>query len=276
MKAPPLAIWLWYRGGAFQGFQRQPKGRTVQGTLLKALELAGVGATPNPAGRTDRGVHARMQVISLRGAGDRPPEAVRAAIDRAAPGELGVVAARPAPPSFHAQWQARGKEYRYRLSLWGPPPERWRDLSWAVREHPRLAAHPPATPERLAALLRQAEGTRDFWALHAKSSTRKPRTLQSATLVELGGGLYEARLRGGSFARYQARILVGTAVAAACGEVSPEQWAAALERAEEIPGIRAPAEGLILWSVEYPEEVDPFPPQERERAPGLPDGPPFC
>jgi tRNA pseudouridine38-40 synthase len=276
MRAPPLAIWLWYRGGTFKGFQRQARGRTVQGALLEALAAAGVGATPSPAGRTDRGVHARMQVVSLRGAGDRSPDEVRTAIERAAPGELGVVIARPAAPAFHAQWQARGKEYRYRLSLGGGPvPAPWRASAWSAHEHPRLAGRPPAGPERVAELLRMAEGTRDFWALHGKSSPRKPRALREARLRELGGGLFEARLRGDSFARYQVRILVGTAVAVACGVVPEERWAAALERAEEIQGIKAPAEGLVLWSVEYPQEVDPFTPEERERAPGLPAGPPF-
>lgn len=274
MKSAPLAIWLWYRGGAFHGFQRQPRGPTVQGQLREALAAAGVGASANPAGRTDRGVHARMQVVSLRTSAAVTPEAVRASIDRAAPGALGVVACRRAHPSFHAQWSSGGKEYRYRIALHpGAIPDPWRGYAWSPAEHPRLGARP--APERVAELLRRAEGARDFWAFHEKSSPRKPRRLHSAELRELSPGLFEARLRGDSFGRYQVRYLVGGAVAVACGALAESAWEDALGAAVEIPGLKAPAEGLVLWSVAYPAPLDPFTPGERERGEGLPAGPPF-
>lgn len=276
MRSAPLAIWLWYRGGAFHGFQRQPKGQTVQGRLQEALAAAGTGAAAHPAGRTDRGVHARMQVISVRGGPSMSPEAIRQAIDRAAPGALGAVVCRRADPSFHAQWSARGKEYRYRLALGpGPAPEAWRPYCWDPSSHPRLAERPPPSPERVAALLRLAEGERDFWAFHEKSSVRKPRRLRSAELVELSPGLFEARLQGDSFGRYQVRYLVGGAVAVACGALPVAEWEDALGSAREIAGLKAPPEGLTLWSVAYPEAVDPFTREERERGEGLPQGPPF-
>ncbi|HEY8206603.1 MAG TPA: tRNA pseudouridine(38-40) synthase TruA [Myxococcaceae bacterium] len=276
MRAAPLAIWLWYRGGTFRGFQRQPEGLTVQGRLEEALAAAGVGAVPCPAGRTDRGVHARMQVVSLRTTADVSPDALREAIDRAAPGSLGAVACRRAHRSFHAQWSARGKEYRYRLALGGTPPEAWRPYCWHPPEHPRLAGRPPPEPERVAALLARAGGQRDFWAFHEKASARKPRRLHAAELLPLAPpGLFEARLRGDSFGRYQVRYLVGGAVAVACGALSEQEWEDALGSAREIPGLKAPPEGLVLWSVAYPEELDPFTREERARAEGLPPGPPF-
>ena len=45
--------------------------------------------------------------------------------------------------------------------------------------------------------------------------------------------------------------------------------------AREVPGLKAPPEGLVLWSVAYPEALDPFTREERARAEGLPPGPPF-
>jgi len=277
MRPAPLAIWLWYRGGPFHGFQRQRTGQTVQGRLLEALAAAGTGAAAHPAGRTDRGVHARMQVVSVR-AGSTSPEAVREAIDRAAPGALGVAICRRTHPSFHAQWTALGKEYRYRLALGPDPvPETWRPYCWAPSGHPRLVGLglPPPSPDRVAAMLRLCEGERDFWAFHEKSSPRKVRRLHSARLVELLPGLFEARLQGDSFGRYQVRYLVGGAVAAACGALPAQDWEDALRSAREIAGLKAPPEGLTLWSVAYPEAVDPFTREERERGEGLPPGPPF-
>ena len=120
LKRIPAALWIWYRGGNFRGFQRQTGGPTVQEALEEALAAVGVPATVMPSGRTDRGVHARMQVVSVRleretrrgarGAAARPP----------APGP-GAVRGAPAPGSFHAQWSASGKAYRYRLQLDGTP-----------------------------------------------------------------------------------------------------------------------------------------------------------
>jgi len=277
MRAAPLAIWLWYRGGPFRGFQRQPKGQTVQRRLEEALAAAGVGAPPSPAGRTDRGVHARMQVVSLRTAADVSVDALRDAVDRAEPGAMGAALCRRAPRSFHAQWSAQGKEYRYRVALGGAaPPDPWRPYCWDPAEHPRLLGLPPPQPERVADALQQAAGERDFYAFHEKASARKPRRLHAAELVALGRpGLFEARLRGDSFGRYQVRYLVGGAVAVACGALSAQEWREALGSAREIAGLKAPAQGLVLWSVAYPEGLDPFTRQERERAEGLPPGPPF-
>jgi len=274
MKTPPIALWLWYRGDRFRGFQRQAEGPTVQEAIEGALSEAGLEASPAPSGRTDRGVHARMQVVSFRVRGGAAAEEVRGALEPWLPRGLGIAHAALARPEFHAQWSAVEKEYRYRLQLCGSAAEEWGPFAWAPEQQPRL--HAQVAPERLAELLRYAEGTRDFIAFHEKSSVRRPRTLMAAELVELGGGLFEARLRGDGFARYQVRYLVGSAVATAGGKLSEEQWRAALDRGEAIPGFKAPAEGLVLWEVRYPSGVDPFPGELREAAPGVPGEPPFA
>jgi tRNA pseudouridine38-40 synthase len=143
-----------------------------------------------------------------------------------------------------------------------------------VAQEPRLAPH-DISPERLAELLGMAVGQRDFSAFHENSSPRKPRTLESATLHELGGGLFEVTLRGDAFARYQVRYLVGSALLTAAGGLPEERWRAALESGDPIPGLKAAAEGLVLWEVRYPAMRDPFTPTERAAPPGLPEGPPF-
>jgi tRNA pseudouridine38-40 synthase len=271
---PPVALWIWYRGGAFRGFQRQAEGPTVQEVLERALREAGVPSTVMPAGRTDRGVHARMQVVSLRVERDDSPEALAARLPAYLPPDLGLCVARRPHPSFHAQWSAAGKTYRYRVQLCGAVAEAWRSYVLNVAEEPALARHPIA-PERLAELLGMAVGQRDFVAFHENSSPRRPRTLESATLRALGGGLFEAQLRGDAFARYQVRYLVGSALLTAAGRLSEAQWRAALETGERIRGLKAAAAGLVLWEVRYPPELDPFTAAERDAPPGLPAGPPF-
>lgn len=268
-----LALWLWYRGDRFRGFQRQVEGPTVQECLENALGQLGVEASPNPSGRTDLGVHARMQVVSFRAPPELTPQAVHDLLPPRLPEGLGLCLAKSASRSFHAQWSCSGKEYRYRFHL-GPAAPAWERVSWNARAHPRLEGRSIAL-ERVAEQLQRAVGTRDFIAFHAKSSPRKPRTLERAELLALGGGLFEVRLSGSGFGRYQVRYLVGGAIATSAGALSEAQWQAALEAGEPIEGLRAPPEGLVLWEVRYPPEVDPFSTPERETAPGLPAEPPF-
>jgi len=245
----------------------------VQQALDEALRGLGDFGGLFPAGRTDRGVHARMQVVGVRAPGELDPEALRLALNARLPEGLGVAHAAAAPKGFHPQWGAVGKRYRYRLQLEGPPAPEWAGLCWSPAEHPRLSSA-RIDPARLASLLRRCEGTRDFFAFHASSSVRKPRTVARAELIACGGGRFEARFEGAGFARYQVRILVGACAAVAGGVLPEEQFAAALESAAPLAGIRAPGEGLVLWEVLYPPTLDPFAPQ-RAAAGGVPACPPF-
>lgn len=258
-----VALWCWYHGASFRGYQSQPQGPTVQDTVRDALRAAGFERNPVPAGRTDLGVHARMQVLSLRVVEGVSPEEVAPRLAAHLPPPVGLVLSRPAKPKFHAAWTASGKEYRYRLALGEVPG--WAQVSWRI----------DARPELIAEALAQQVGTRDFISFHDSSSARKPRTVRSATLHELGQGLFEVRLRGDGFARYMVRYLVGSAVGVARGEISPEAHRAALEQAVPLWRIKAPAAGLVLWEVFYPEAMDPFSAGERSAPAGLPAAPPF-
>jgi tRNA pseudouridine38-40 synthase len=261
MSSRITALWCWYHGGPFRGYQSQPSGPTVQGTLTAAMQAAGYTRGPVASGRTDLGVHARMQVVSFRvGDGQDPAETgTRLSL----PGGVGVAVSREAPAGFHAQFAAVGKEYRYRLLLRDEVPG-WAPYAWRVDVDPR----------RVAQVLELALGTRDFWAFHEKSSGRRPRTVRQVELIE-HDGLAELRLVGDGFARYQVRYLVGGAVGVARGEILEADYRAGIERAVEFAGAKAPAHGLILWEVLYPPALDPFSADDRVASAGVPREPPF-
>jgi tRNA pseudouridine38-40 synthase len=266
-----LALWVWYRGDFFRGYQTQPVGPTVQQSLTSAFRSIGLEKNPVPAGRTDKGVSARMQVVSFRAPRDFVAESL---LRLPLPEGVGLCTTKWAPLAFHPQWSAVQKEYRYRICVAEVPPGPWSPFAFVTQRHPRLKGK-AIDVERLSSLLKQAEGSRDFSAFHENSSPRKIRALRSATLHALGRGVYEARLCGDSFGRYQVRYLVGSACAAAAGDISDEDYVRALDEAKPLPGLKAPAEALVLWEVKYPEAVDPFSAEERSLAVGLPEGPPF-
>lgn len=275
-----FAAWVWYRGDAFAGFQRQPQERTVQEVLEAACLAAGAGeVTVMPAGRTDRGVSARMQVVSFRLRGSVDGAAIRSRVEaelKALQGAIGFAEdwVRPAP-SFHAQWSATSREYRYRIALGAAaPPDAWAPFVWRPGKDARIGTG-SLDPARLEEVLALAEGTHDFHAFHERSSVRKPRRLERAALVELGEGVFELVLRGDSFGRHQVRYLVGAVCLVAAGRLSVEAFSRALFETEPIAGLRAPPEPLVLWEVHYPPGIDPFGAAERRRARGLPATPPF-
>ncbi|HZH02708.1 MAG TPA: tRNA pseudouridine(38-40) synthase TruA, partial [Myxococcaceae bacterium] len=263
-----VALWLWYRGDRFRGYQSQPRGPTVQDALESALAQLSVQGRPLPSGRTDLGVHARMQVVRVRIPEVRTLTEVVDGLRARLPEGLGVALAKKSAPRFHPQWDSAGKVYRYRIFLppspqAAAPPFFWR-VPWDVE------------PERLEEVLAQCRGTRDFIAFHEKSSARKLRTVSEASLAALGEGRFEVRWAGDGFGRYQVRYLTGSAVATAAGELAQEDFARALDDAQPMAGVKAPAEGLILWEVFYPPALDPFTAIERQAALGVPQGLPWA
>jgi tRNA pseudouridine38-40 synthase len=261
LKTPAYALWVWYRGTGFRGYQRQVTGPTVQQVMEEALKQAGVERTLVAAGRTDLGVHARMQVVGFR-APHFDVGKFQTYIDRLA-ADLGVCAIRRAPDKFHPQFSAVAKEYRYRLCL---DPDRTNPFAWNPPRAPRIS--------QLNALLARCVGTRDFIAFHEKSSARKPRTVEKAECVLRDDGLYDVRIKGSGFGRYQIRYLVGSAVLVASGELDEALFVNALEKGEAFAGHKAPAHGLTLWEVSYPAPADPFV-EDREGQRSVPRELPF-
>ncbi len=273
MTGTRIALWIWYRGEFFRGFQAQAEGPTVQDSIAHRLRAIGIRSSPCAAGRTDKGVHARMQVLSLRSAPITPDELFRRLSDPP-PFGWGICCARSARDGFHAQWSSVGKEYRYRLRLDPLADAAWEPYSWSPRDHERLATS-ELDVARLARALRALEGSRDFFAFHESSSTRCLRTVHRAELVESASRVLDIRIRGDRFGRHQIRFMVGAAAAVAAGALAEEDFLRSIEEAAPLRGIKAPARGLVLWDVHYPATVDPFHVGDRLRAPVLPPEPPF-
>jgi len=105
-----------YDGTNFLGFQRQAKGRTVQGILEDSLgKLLGHPVTLKAAGRTDAGVHARGQVISFLSESSIPAENIPVAVAGFLPPDVIVSSACDVDESFDPQKDAVSKTYCYRI-----------------------------------------------------------------------------------------------------------------------------------------------------------------
>src|ERR671937_2434015 len=111
-----LKLTLEYDGTRFHGWAAQPGLRTVEGIVREGLcSVLPRWGDLGVAGRTDAGVHALGQVVSLDAEGGPPLERLPAALNAVLPDDVAVVAAAEAPEDFHARHSARSRSYRYRV-----------------------------------------------------------------------------------------------------------------------------------------------------------------
>src|SRR5262249_48546617 len=121
--------------------------------------LCGEEVRATAAGRTDAGVHARGQVVSLRVAKELPLKAWTAGLNALLPEDLACVRAEIAPEGFDARRWARGKRYVYSILLTNVRSPLQRGRAWEIRRPLDVAAMIEAAP--------QLTGTHDFSALRA-------------------------------------------------------------------------------------------------------------
>jgi tRNA pseudouridine38-40 synthase len=236
-----------YRGDRYGGWQRQANALAVQQVLEEAL-AAQLGAARRVVGasRTDAGVHARGQVVSL--VADAAAGALVHGTNARLPDDVRVLAASPAREGFHARRHALAKEYRYHLRT--DPVLSPLDAPFALRVDPGLDLD---AMRAAAALL---VGRHDFTAF-AKvggSATHSVRRLDAAERL-VDGPAITFRGVGEGFLRGMVRGIVGTLLEVGRGRRDVAAFGALLGgRPRSQAGANAPAHGLVLERVDHPPE----------------------
>jgi len=230
-----------YDGTAFRGWAAQPGLRTVEGEVRAAL--AAVFPADDKlavAGRTDTGVHALGNVVSVDVDGGPPLDHAAGALNAALPGDVAVIAAEEVARDFHARQSARSRSYRYRI---------WRRRAPSPFEQHRAWWYPrPLDEQRLADAADLLVGEHDFRAFTPTETQHEvfKRNVLRARWHRRGDAL-EFEITADSFLRHMVRTLVGTMV-----ELPPERIALLLEgAARSEAGSTAPPCGLYLERVEY-------------------------
>lgn len=245
--ARTVRLELAYDGTCYHGWQVQPNATTIQGCLLEAARaVLGDPVRVTGASRTDAGVHALAQVVSLRTTGTLPAPALLRALNARLPRDIRVSEAAEARPGFDARRAARGKRYGYLLdngAIAAPLALRY---AWHVREAVDL--------EAMRAALRPCRGRHDFSAFCAASGRdREPTCILRTVRVLRRGRFVMILLSADRFLHHMVRNVVGSAVEVGRGRREPSWLRAVLDSRDRTrAGITAPAQGLFLLRVLYP------------------------
>lgn len=237
---------LSYDGSRYSGWQRQGNTRnTIQEKLETTLtRILGQAIDCAGSGRTDAGVHARMQTVSFRAETRLTPEEILTLLRRRLPEDIGAEALEPAPPRFHARLSCTGKSYLYRV---------WNSPAPCVFERKYVSRVPePLDTEPMRAAAAHLPGEHDFAAfatVRGKKST--VRRLDAIDISRTGEEL-RILLSGNGFLYNMARIITGTLLEVGAGRLPPDELPRILQsRDRRLAGPTAEAKGLCLWETRY-------------------------
>ena len=229
--AGTLVVKLGYRGEDFCGFAEQPGMRTVAGELRRALETA----LRRPceltcAGRTDAGVHAIAQYVSLPIREDElslDASRLTRSLVALTPDDLSLKALSRASAGFSARFDAQSRRYRYRICAGDARPVMAWDHAWWYKGSLDVEAMNEAAQLLL--------GEHDFKSFcMAVSAVGKPtcRNVHDISFTEtdvMGERALVITVTGNAFLHSMVRTIMGTLVMVGRGQRAPKWVGEVLE-----------------------------------------------
>jgi tRNA pseudouridine38-40 synthase len=283
-----VVILVAYNGARYQGLQKNPGAVTVAETLEIAMHEVGGISDDNfgtlqkiswsQAGRTDKGVHATGQVISLKlslpTAGQQHEGMIERINERLAGSGIRILGCERASNNFCAHTMCSSREYEYLLPVYvlrrarsaaqpdaaaAPSAERAADPAGdaAIADDAEVDANAPLSAtelERLGGILRSMQGTRRFHNFtDGKIACTDPQAkrfmidFSVGPSQELDGVRYlPLRYHGQSFLLHQIRKMTALALAVFRGDVAADAVATAFDEPRIAPMPLAPACALTL------------------------------
>ncbi|NCP86433.1 MAG: tRNA pseudouridine(38-40) synthase TruA [Anaerolineae bacterium CG_4_9_14_3_um_filter_57_17] len=240
-----------YDGTELLGSQRQTQGPTAQSRLEEALHRLGwSGESILLAGRTDSGVHAAGQVAACDIEWRHAPEDLLRALNSLLPSDVAVGLVEQVRPDFHPRFDARSRCYQYRLFC--------QPVRDPLRERFAWRVWPVVTAELLTDAARLLVGAHDFAAFGTppRPGGSTDRTVLQAEWCQTAENSWLFQVRANAFLYRMVRRMVFAQVAVAQNKFSLEHFARALiPDGTLLPAGLAPAHGLMLVEVEYPDDL---------------------
>jgi len=233
-----------YDGTLFQGYQKQPGKRSVQGEIETVLRKLNHDHDVHvcASGRTDAGVHACGQVAHIDFLYEVDDFQKRA--NSLLPPDIYIHQVMLVDSSFHARFSVKKKEYCYKINCGEYLPFQ---RNYVYQYGRSLCL------DKMQQALSYLIGTHNFRSFAKTDATREDyvRTILEARLEEKNG-IVSITFVGTGFFRYMIRNMVGTLIEIGEGKRAPEDILEILKKENRIyAGKTAPPEGLYLMNVTY-------------------------
>lgn len=251
-----ILLKLQYDGSAYNGWQVQPFGRTIQGMLQDCLlKLTSEKVTVIGAGRTDAGVHALGQIAVFDSRSRLPTDVIRRALNALLPPDIRVMGIDEVTGDFHPRYNARSKTYFYLIANMREVPVFVHKYVWQMSADLDIEGMKAGSTHLL--------GPHDFSSFRgsgcgAKDPVKNIYRIEIETLRELEssakfpGNFVRITAEADGFLRHMVRNIVGTLVEVGRGKISPEKMHEILEEKDRrLAGPTAPPQGLFLEKVIY-------------------------
>ena len=238
-----------YDGSGYKGYQKQPKKKTIQGELEKALKTINndTKVEVHASGRTDAGVHAHNQKAHFDLDINITPNNLQKALNSLTPEDIFIRRVEPVSETFHARFNVKAKEYVYKINMGEYDPI---ERNYVYQYNKKLDV------VEMERALKYLEGEHDFKSF-AKADDEKEdyvrkivqtnliRTLKNVNKIEIV-------FLGTGFLRYQVRNMVGTLIEIGEGKRKSEDIIEILNAKDRRKaGKTAAPEGLYLNDVFY-------------------------
>ena len=235
-----------YDGTNFVGWQQQANGQSIQTALQEAVfKLSGEKVTIFGAGRTDAGVHAYGQVASFTINKKIATDVIRDGLNQhLRPHPISVQKAELVDSEFHARFSAIKRWYEYKIINRRPPLTIDINRAWCVYKKINV--------EKMKTESSSFLGKHDlnaFRSAHCQSKS-SIKTIEDIHIKHEGEQII-FNVCAKSFLHSQVRIMVGTLVDIAKGNINKTIVDIINSRNREIAGQTAPAQGLYLKKIDY-------------------------
>lgn len=235
-----------FDGSNFSGWQRQPKGRTVQKEIETAIfKATGEEIMINGSSRTDAGVHAREMVANFFTDSTIPGEKFREAINTRLPHDVSILKSEEVAEEFHARYSSKGKTYSYTII------NRYERLSLGHQYLYHCKYN--LNVDEMRSACKYFIGTHDFRAFMSPGSSIKTttRTIQDL-YIEQKGNEIKIFITADGFLYNMVRIIVGTLIKVGNGRLAAGEMKSIIEEGNrKRAGMCVPPNGLILEKVFY-------------------------
>lgn len=238
-----------YDGSDFKGYQKQPRGRTIQGELEGVLKkINGDKAVSVVAtGRTDAGVHALNQKAHFELDNDMDIEKLLYSMNSMLPCDIHIKSIEEVSENFHARFDATGKEYVYLINMGEYNPL---ERKYVYQHNKKLDV------VEMQRAMKYLEGTHSFKAFTKADEDKEDyvRTLSQTNLIRDLKDVNKITLVfiGTGFLRYMVRNMVGTLIEIGEGKRRSEEIIEILKSEDRTKaGKTANPEGLYLRNVFY-------------------------